>query len=163
MAADRRLYTFGQNIELLKQFNAHGIRYLLVGGLAVNWYCPSRQANDMDLLIAPEPVNAEKLECLLKPWGAVSSRMDGPGLQLVLKTIHNADLLTPPAAWPDYAEISADFEKCPVGSVAVSVASVRSLIRLKEVACAAQPEHFEKHESDIKKLNAILLGVHQIE
>lgn len=163
MAEDRRLYTFGQNIELLKQFNAHGIRYLLVGGLAVSWYCPSRQANDMDLLIDPDPVNAEKIERLLKPWCAASSRMDGPGLQLVLKTIHNADLLTPPTAWPDYAEISADFEKCLVGSVGVPVAAVRSLIRLKEVACAEQPEYSEKHVSDINKLNAILLGVHQIE
>ena len=163
MVKDRRLYTFGQNIELLKQLNAHGIRYLLVGGLAVSWYCPSRQAEDMDLLVDPDPVNAEKLERVLSQWGLTSEKMDGPGLQIVMKMIHNADLLTPPTQWPNFAEISANSGKCAVESELVPVAAVRSLIRLKEIACLAQPGNAKKHVSDINELNAVLLVADQIE
>ncbi len=163
MREDRQLYTFGQNIELLKQLNAHGISYLLVGGLAVSLYCPSRQAQDMDLLIDPNPVNAEKLEKILSQWGTFSSRMDGPHRQLVLKSVHDADLLTPPAEWPKYEEISMGAGTCRVAGEVVPVVSIRNLIRLKEIACISQPDNSEKHMSDIKTLTAVLLGSHQIE
>jgi hypothetical protein len=163
MREDRQLYTFGQNIELLKQLNAHGISYLLVGGLAVSWYCPSRQAQDMDLLIDPNPVNADKLEKILSQWGIVSSRLDGPHRLLVLKSIHYADLLTPPAEWPKYEEISMCAGTCRVAGEVVPVVSIRNLIRLKEIACVAQLDNSEKHMSDINTLKAVLLSSHQIE
>jgi len=110
----------------------------------------------MDLVIDPDPVNAAKLDAILNSWGIPSAKMNRPGLQVVLKKIHNADLLTPPLEWPIFAEISDHALRCWVGGEIVPVASVLSLIRLKQIACTAQADDAEKHLSDIAALKGVL-------
>jgi hypothetical protein len=44
--------------ELLSTFNAHGVRYLIVGGYAVTFHARPRATKDLDLLIRPEAGNA---------------------------------------------------------------------------------------------------------
>ena len=41
------------NEELLRALVAENVDFVLIGGLAVAWYCESRQADDLDLLVAP--------------------------------------------------------------------------------------------------------------
>ena len=40
--------------ELLSAFNAHGVRYLIVGGYAVSFHAQPRATRDMDILIRPD-------------------------------------------------------------------------------------------------------------
>lgn len=56
--------------ELLKIFEKHKIRYLIVGGYAVMKYSEPRFTKDLDVFIATDQVNAEGVYSALKEFGA---------------------------------------------------------------------------------------------
>jgi hypothetical protein len=56
--------------ELLKIFEKHKIRYLVVGGYAVMKYSEPRFTKDLDVLIAPDQDNANAVYSALKEFGA---------------------------------------------------------------------------------------------
>ncbi|MDA8138125.1 MAG: nucleotidyltransferase [Desulfobacteraceae bacterium] len=56
--------------ELLKLFEKHKIRYLVVGGYAVMRYSEPRFTKDLDLFIATDPENAKAVFTALKEFGA---------------------------------------------------------------------------------------------
>jgi hypothetical protein len=55
--------------EFLKLLNAQQAEYLLIGGYAVGYYGYPRATADMDLWIAMNPQNAEKVVAILKNFG----------------------------------------------------------------------------------------------
>lgn len=55
--------------EFLKLLNAHGVKYLLIGGYAVAYHGYPRATADMDIWIAIHPDNARKLVTALKEFG----------------------------------------------------------------------------------------------
>ncbi len=57
------LYTFGGNTDLLEEFMRREVRFLVVGGLAVQFHAPEREADDLDLLLDPSPDNASSSAC----------------------------------------------------------------------------------------------------
>lgn len=61
--------------EFLSLFRAHGVRYLLVGGFAVMYYGYSRTTVDLDIWVAVEPENADRIVAALREFG-----FDTPGL-----------------------------------------------------------------------------------
>jgi hypothetical protein len=56
--------------DLLSAFHAHGVRYLIVGGLAVIYHSQPRFTKDMDLLIKADPENAKATYAALAQFGA---------------------------------------------------------------------------------------------
>lgn len=48
--------------EFLKLLNEYKVEYLLVGGYAVGYYGYPRATADMDIWIAMQPKNAEKMD-----------------------------------------------------------------------------------------------------
>jgi hypothetical protein len=56
--------------ELLKIFEKHKIRYLVVGGYAVMKYSEPRFTKDLDMLIATDQDNANAVYSALKEFGA---------------------------------------------------------------------------------------------
>jgi len=56
--------------ELLKRFEKHKIRYLVVGAYAVMKYSEPRFTKDLDLWIATDPENANSVYVALKEFGA---------------------------------------------------------------------------------------------
>lgn len=56
-------------LAILKKLNEKGIRYIIVGGLAVNLYGIPRMTYDIDLLLDLEDKNLKKFLKLLKGWG----------------------------------------------------------------------------------------------
>ena len=56
--------------DLLSAFHAHGVRYLIVGGLAVIYHAQPRFTKDMDLLIKADPENARATYAALAQFGA---------------------------------------------------------------------------------------------
>ncbi len=56
--------------ELLKSFNAHGVRYLIVGGYAVSFHAQPRATKDLDLFVKADPENATALYAALSSFGA---------------------------------------------------------------------------------------------
>jgi hypothetical protein len=56
--------------ELLSVFNAHGVKYLIVGGYAVSFHAQPRVTKDIDLLVGPDAENAEAIYTALTKFGA---------------------------------------------------------------------------------------------
>jgi len=55
--------------EFLRLLNAHQVEYLLIGGYAVGYFGYPRATADMDIWIAMNPANAEKIVAALKEFG----------------------------------------------------------------------------------------------
>jgi predicted nucleotidyltransferase len=53
----------------LKLLNAHKVEYLLIGGYAVGYHGYPRATADMDIWIAMNPANAERIVAVLKEFG----------------------------------------------------------------------------------------------
>jgi len=56
--------------DLLSAFQSHGVRYLVVGGLAVIYHSQPRFTKDMDLFIQADPANAKATYAALAQFGA---------------------------------------------------------------------------------------------
>jgi hypothetical protein len=55
--------------EFLKLLSVHHVEYLLVGGYAVGYYGYPRATADIDLWVAINPANADKIVAVLKEFG----------------------------------------------------------------------------------------------
>ncbi len=56
--------------DLLSAFNAHGVRYLIVGGYAVIFHAQPRFTKDIDLFIKADHANAQAVYAALAEFGA---------------------------------------------------------------------------------------------
>ncbi len=56
--------------DLLRHFNAGGVRYLVVGGYAVVQYAEPRYTKELDLWISTDPLNARAVYQALRAFGA---------------------------------------------------------------------------------------------
>ena len=57
----RQLYTWSGNDALLKALNNENVEFLVVGGVAMNFYDETRAFDDLDLMVRQTTSNAEKL------------------------------------------------------------------------------------------------------
>ncbi len=60
--------------DLLSAFNAHGVKYLIVGAYAVIFHAQPRFTKDIDLFIQADPANAQATYAALAEFGA---QLDG--------------------------------------------------------------------------------------
>jgi predicted nucleotidyltransferase len=56
--------------KLLSVFNAHSVKYLVVGGYAVSYHAQPRATKDLDLFIKADPANAKATFAALASFGA---------------------------------------------------------------------------------------------
>ena len=56
-------------LGIFKEFNDKKIKYIVVGGMAVNFYGIPRMTYDIDLLLYLEDKNLKKFLNLMKEWG----------------------------------------------------------------------------------------------
>jgi hypothetical protein len=61
--------------ERLLAFNAHGVKYLVVGGYAVAVHSEPRATKDLDIFIRPEKTNSEAIFRALKEYGAALTEL----------------------------------------------------------------------------------------
>ena len=66
--------------ELLESLNSAKVKYLLLGGYAVNFYGYHRATGDLDIWISIDPENAEKVAATLKDFGGFSADRLKPSL-----------------------------------------------------------------------------------
>jgi hypothetical protein len=55
--------------ELLELFNAHHVEYVIIGAFALAHYGAPRTTGDIDLLVRPDPANAQRIVDALKEFG----------------------------------------------------------------------------------------------
>ena len=56
--------------DLLYAFDAHGVRYLIVGGYAVIFHAQPRYTKDIDFFVKADPANAQATYAALAAFGA---------------------------------------------------------------------------------------------
>lgn len=79
--------------EFLKLLNAHQVEYLLIGGYAVGYHGYPRATADMDIWIATNPANADRIVAALKEFGFNAAELSP---QLFLKEWQIVRLGVPP-------------------------------------------------------------------
>ncbi len=96
--------------EFLKLLNSHQVEYLLIGGYAVGYHGYPRATVDMDIWIAMNPANSERIVAVLKEFG-----FDLPELspELFLKEWQIIRLGVPPVRIELATTVSGvDFSEC---------------------------------------------------
>jgi hypothetical protein len=137
--------------DLLRAFNEHGVRYLVVGGYAFGVHAEPRATKDLDLLIRSDEGNSAAVYRALTQYGApldgLSPRdfMDGSTFQVGqpparVDILQRIDGLTFDEAWQNRIEGLID------GEVQINLISKADLIRNK-LACGR-----EQDVLDVKKL-----------
>jgi predicted nucleotidyltransferase len=110
--------------EFLRLLNARNVEYLLIGGYAVGYFGYPRATADMDIWIAMNPANAEKIVTVLKEFG-----FDLPDLsaELFLKEWQIIRLGVPPVRIEISTSISGvDFDECYAEKVLAELDGVQA-------------------------------------
>lgn len=126
----------------LRDLNALGVRYVIVGGLAVIRHGAVRATKDVDVAVSMDSDNVARLDLLLKTWQATNP--DGtalrtatltPGGALALRTRHClVDVLSEqllPAPFDDVLQ-RADLRR--IDGVEAPICSFADLVAMKRAA-----------------------------
>lgn len=123
----------------LRDLNDAGIRYVLVGGLAVIRHGAVRATKDVDAAVAMDPENLARLGSLLERWHATNP--DGtalrttelkPGAALVLRTPYCfVDILSEQLLPAPFADVIARSDRKRVDGVEAPVCALVDLVAMK--------------------------------
>ena len=139
--------------ELLRAFNDHGVRYLVVGGYAFGVHAEPRATKDLDLFIGAEKENSEAVFRALAQYGAPLASLsptdfrDGTIFQIGqpparIDLLQHIDGVSFEEAWENRIEGLWD------GEIRTAVISKEDLIRNKLASGR------EQDILDVKKLRA---------
>lgn len=152
------LHHFGQNEALVRALIDRQVQFVLVGGLAVSWFCPRRTADDMDLLVAPTVENAGRVAAALQ---AISHPLQSPdelarpGKRVPLKSVLYAELLTPRPDAPAFEEVAARAVDGRLFGLPIKIASPGDLVAMKQLVIDQGDGDLQKHLDDIAMLRHV--------
>lgn len=128
--------------RILDDLNRAGVRYVLIGGIALIRHGVVRATRDVDAVFDPAPSNVERIGALVERWGA--TRPDGspiPEDSIVgSRTIHlttphgDLDLLAEKVATMAFSDLLARAEIRRVDGVEAPICSLADLVALKRIA-----------------------------
>jgi predicted nucleotidyltransferase len=128
--------------RILDDLNRAGVRYVLIGGIALIRHGVVRATRDVDAILASEPENLGRVRELIAGWPA--TRPDGspvpdeavaPGRTIHLATPHGElDLLAEPMPPLSFAELCVRAETRRVDGVEAPICSLADLVALKRIA-----------------------------
>lgn len=137
--------------EFLRLLNARQVEYLLIGGYAVGYYGYPRATADMDIWIAIDRLNAEKVVAVLREYG-----FDLPELSpdLFLEENRIIRMGAPPLRLEVMTSISGvRFEECYGERVPVMIGDVEaSLISLRHLKINKKASGSFKDLNDLENL-----------
>jgi hypothetical protein len=137
--------------EFLKLLDAHQVEYLLIGGYAVGYHGYPRATVDMDIWIAMNPANSQKIVTVLKEFG-----FDLPELspELFLKEWQITRLGVPPVMIELATTLSGvNFNECYAERVVDTLDGVKvNLISLKHLKMNKTASGRHQDLADIENL-----------
>jgi len=133
--------------ELLEQLVAAEIRFVLVGGLAVNAWGYIRATRDVDIVPDPSPDNLERLDDFLVGLGGkvdvdgrlLDSNAISPFLRtgdrtLVVTDLGRIDILQGLPQIPSFAALDASAANVDMDGLAIRVCSLDHLLEMKRAS-----------------------------
>jgi predicted nucleotidyltransferase len=137
--------------DFLKLLKEHKVQYLLIGGYAVGYHGYPRATADMDIWIAMQPDNAEKIVSVLQEFG-----FDVPELsaELFLKEKQIVRMGVPPVRLELTTSISGvEFDECYQERVIDILDGVEvNLISLKHLKANKRASGRYKDLNDLENL-----------
>jgi predicted nucleotidyltransferase len=137
--------------EFLQLLNSNGVEYLLVGGYAVGYHGYPRATGDMDIWIALDPQNADKVVEVLRDFG-----FDVPELsaELFLRKEQIVRMGVPPLRIEIFTSISGvEFAECYAHRVVDVIDGIEvSLIDLEHLKTNKQASGRPKDIDDLQNL-----------
>ena len=136
--------------DILFLLNKHGVRYLIVGGLAFIYHAKPRYTKDIDIWIDPTPENVKKANEALAEFGSP-----------YLLTINNPEEILQIGVEPNRIDILQHLERVTFsnawesritdnyGEIGVNWIDIDNLIRAKELI-----DH-PRHKEDVKILQEV--------
>jgi hypothetical protein len=151
------IHMFGTNADFLAGLVTRGGRFVIVGGVAVRYYIPDREADDLDVLIEPSEQTAQAVIDALNScggllWPVLPAELMKPKLHWPVKEYYYLDLLTPDAAtkfetvWSKATEARVFHRPLPVP---VRIASIETLLDMMSKS------EKTKHANDAKRLREV--------
>lgn len=133
--------------QLLERLVAAEIRFVLVGGLAVNAWGYIRATRDVDIVPDPSPANLERLDTLLAGIGgrvdvdgrlldpnAISPFLRAGDRTLVVTNLGRVDILQGLPQIPSFAVLDAEASDVDVDGLTVRVCSLDHLLAMKRAS-----------------------------
>ena len=108
-----------------------------------------------DSLINPSPENSERIFYALNDLsltGFSANSFAEMGLQVKIKDGFYADLLTPTLDGITYSDVESCSLPAKLFGVPILLASIDTLIKMKEIALFKDEQNSEKHKADIAAL-----------
>jgi predicted nucleotidyltransferase len=125
--------------RILEDLNQAGVRYVLIGGIALIRHGVVRATRDVDAVFDPDPANVERIRGLVSRWGA--TRPDGSpvpeGAISGERSIHlsteagELDLVSEAAAGISFSELLMRAESKKVDGVEAPICSLADLVAMK--------------------------------
>ena len=139
--------------EFLKLLNKHEVKYLLIGGYAVSYHGYPRSTADMDIWVAIEPNNADRLVAVLREFG-----FDVPKLEtsLFLNEDKVIRMGLPPLRIEVLTTISGvNFDECYSGRIIDNIDGVEvNIISLKHLKINKKASGRYKDLDDLEYLGS---------
>lgn len=133
--------------ELLGRLVAAEIRFVLVGGLAVNAWGYLRATQDVDIVPDPSPDNLARLTTLLEALhgrveveggklaaSAIGTFLAAGDRTLVSTELGDLDVLQGLAQIPPFRELREDVSEADIGGLRIQVCSLESLLAMKRAS-----------------------------
>lgn len=128
--------------RLLGDLNDAGVRYVVVGGIAVIRHGVVRATKDLDVMVASDPQTADGLVSLWDDWKATrpdgspeARRVPSQGRPLHLRTVHGLiDLLAEQAPPLDLHGLVSRADERRVDGAPAPICSLADLVALKRLA-----------------------------
>jgi predicted nucleotidyltransferase len=133
--------------QLLERLVAAEIRFVLVGGLAVNAWGYIRATRDVDIVPDSSPDNLERLDALLADLGgrvdvdgrlldsdAISTFLRTGDRTLVVTDLGRVDVLQGLPQIPTFADLDAKATNVDMDGLAVRVCSLDHLLEMKRAS-----------------------------
>jgi predicted nucleotidyltransferase len=132
----------------LRDLNNSGVRYVVVGGLAVIRHGAVRATKDVDAAVATDPDNLALVRALVEHWQATNP--DGsplrsgdlqPGGVLVLRTKHCfVDILSEELLPAPFVDVLARADVKRIDGVAAPICSLADLVAMKRATGRSRDE-----------------------
>ena len=138
--------------DFLKLLNSKQVEYLLIGGYAVGYYGYSRATADIDIWIAINPANAERVTQAIHEFFGFPSKV--PHAELFLQENKIARMGVPPFRIEVLTSISGvSFEECYADRTVDTLDEVQvNLISLKHLKLNKQASGRLKDLNDLEHL-----------
>ena len=137
--------------DFLKLLNAHKVEYLIIGGYAVGYHGYPRATADIDIWVAMNPVNADKIVASLKEFGFNSPDLSP---ELFLKEKQIIRMGNPPFRIEIATTISGvNFSECYAERISDNLDGVKvNLISLKHLKANKKASGRHQDIADLEHL-----------